>query len=126
MASAPLFASVPYVGMAQIGTANTNRDGTTGTYATVSPGVPCRIDRIRIAATGSTTAGMIRIFLSDGTNVRLWREIPVVAITPSGTAPVYSISIPVEDLAIPSTWSIKLSTHNAETFNVFLHGGDLS
>lgn len=126
MASTPRFASEPYVGMVQVATANTNKDGTTGTYGTISPGVDVRVDRIRIVATVTTTAGMIRLFLDDGSNVRLWREIPVVAITPAASTPGFAASLPVEDFMLPSTWSVKVSTEKSETFNVFLHGGDLT
>lgn len=126
----PVFALTPRCGMAQISTANTNRDGT-GTIGTVlaagSNGT--RIDLITIKATVTTTAGMIRLFIHDGTNYRLWKEIAVSAITPSGTVAAFaSILTPDTDgdlpLILPANYSLRASTNNAETFNVIAQGGD--
>ncbi|NBX74718.1 MAG: hypothetical protein EBQ89_10555, partial [Alphaproteobacteria bacterium] len=71
MATDPNFAGTPLAGNAQISTANTNRDGT-GTLGTVvtAGASGSRIEEIVIEATGTTTAGMIRLFLNDGTNTR--------------------------------------------------------
>lgn len=57
----PIFVLTPVLAQAQVSAANTNRDGTGtivdlvtgGTYGT-------RIDKVRICATGTTTAGVIR------------------------------------------------------------------
>lgn len=124
---APRFIGSPVLGMAQISTANTNRDGT-GTIGTVVTGVAevgSLIELIRIQAVGTTTAGMVRIFIHDGANFRLWMEVPVTAITPSGSVAGYEKEIiPTKPLMLPPGYSIRASTHNAETFNVFAHGGD--
>ena len=89
MSTTAQYAATPATAMAQISTANTARDGS-GTIVDVltagSNGT--RIDDITITASGTTTAGVVRLFLYDGTNTRLWKEILVTA------------------------------THNAETFNI--------
>lgn len=125
----PIFVQTPKVlGMAQISTANTGRDGS-GTLGTVFTGSANgdTVDHIDIVATGTTTAGVVRLFISDGTNIRLWKEILVSAITPSATVQVFSsnvdCSLPSNALFIQSTWLLRCSTHNAETFNVIAHGG---
>ena len=120
MSTTANFFSTPRTAVAQATVANTNRDGT-GAVATVITGASTgtRIDDIEITATGTTTAGMVRLYLHDGTNARLLREIPVQAITPSTTVPVWSARI--TDLALilqNASWSLRASTHNAETFNV--------
>lgn len=122
----PIFTITPKIGMAQISTANTNLDGI-GTLGTVITGTAngTRINRIDIVATGTTTAGMVRLFISDGTNHRLWREVPVTAITPSATVQAFQDEVvPTEPLVLPSGYSLRASTHNAETFNVIAHAGD--
>lgn len=110
----------------QISTGNTNRDGT-GTLGTLVTGGAdgTRIDRIRMVAAGTTTAGVIRIFLDDGSNVRLIHEQLVTAITPGTTQQVWSGEwSPAEPIVLPdANWIVKVSTHNAETFNVFSFGG---
>lgn len=120
MASVPAFASTPRTAVAQISSANTNRDGT-GTIGTVftAAAAGSRIDDITITATGTTTAGVVRLFLHDGSNARLWKEILVTAVTPSTT--VASWTAELSDLALvlaDDNWSLRASTHNAEAFNV--------
>jgi hypothetical protein len=126
----PITPGAVVVGLVQAVTANTNRDGT-GTVATlVSGGADGkRIDRITITGTGTTTAGVIRIYLYDGTNTRLIKEILVTAITPSTSIEVYYNDWYRADgkalLYLPpdANYAIKVSTHIGETFNVVAYGG---
>jgi len=124
----PIFVATPKVGIAQISTANINRDGT-GTVGTVftAGASGSRIHRIAYKATVTTTAGMIRLFIHDGTNFRLWREFPVAAVVPSATveSDEGELLLPGEKaLVLPTGYSLRASTHNAETFNVFAEAGD--
>lgn len=131
MASSAQYVATPKIGLGQVSTANTNRDGT-GTIATVfSAGSSgSRIDAINIKAVSTTTAGMIRLFINDGTNTRLITEVPVQAITPSATVPAWEVNLntnsfsQVLPIIIPNGYSLTASTHNAETFNVNASGGD--
>jgi hypothetical protein len=131
MAIQAQYASVPKVGIGQISTANTARDGT-GTIGTVfTAGTNgSRIDMIDLQATGTTTAGMIRLFVHNGTNAFLLGELPVTANTPSGTVPAWNAQLNTNTMTqllpitIPSGWSLRASTHNAEAFNVIAFGGD--
>jgi hypothetical protein len=127
MATAPVFSVIPRVGLGQVSTANTNRDGT-GTIATILTGGSSgtKITEIVVEATGTTTAGMVRIYLNDGTNTRLFDEFLVIAVTAGASTVVYRGSRVYENLTLPNnSWSIRASTHNAETFNVFVLGADL-
>lgn len=121
MATSAQYASTVQNAQAQISTANTNRNGT-GTIGTVMTGATngTRIDDIYIVATGTTTAGVVRLFISDGTNVRLWQEILVSAVTPSTTVAVWSYTLLNQALILESGWSLQASTNNAETFNVIV------
>lgn len=121
MATAAQYASTVQNAQAQISTANTNRNGT-GTIATVMTGATngTRIDDIYIVATGTTTAGVVRLFISDGSNVRLWQEILVSAVTPSTTVQVWSYTLLNQALILESGWSLQASTNNAETFNILV------
>jgi hypothetical protein len=40
-----------------------------------------KVFEVRVQATVTTTAGMVRLYYYDGTNTRLFDEIPVSAIT---------------------------------------------
>ena len=125
----PIFTLTPQIGRARISTANTNRDGT-GTLGDVITGGAngTRVGRIVITATSTTTAGMVRLYIYDGTNTRLWKEIPVSAITPSATVQAFTATIASPDsdplLVLPVNYVLRASTHNAETFDVIAHAGD--
>lgn len=130
MASDPVFAVTPKVGLAQVSAANTSRDGT-GTIVDILTGGTSgtNISKIEIVATGTTTAGVVRLYLYDGTNTRLLREVFVTAATPSTTVSVWNAQLIFafpNTLHLPSnSWKLQASTHNAETFNVFAFGADL-
>ena len=119
MATAAQYASTVRTAQAQVSTANTNRNGT-GTIATVftAGSNGSRIDDIYITATGTTTAGVVRLFLNDGTNTYLFEEILVTAITPSTTVAVFQAVLLNQAIVLASGWSLRASTNNAETFNI--------
>jgi hypothetical protein len=126
MSATPNFTSTPRCAVVNFATANTGRDGT-GTIATLwtAGASGSRIDRVTIHGAGSTTAGMVRLWLHDGSNARLIREVPVLAITASGTVPAFreEIHFP-EGLILGTDYSLRVSTHNAESFNAAAFGGD--
>ena len=121
MSTTAQYASTVRGASAQISTANTNRNGT-GTIVSVftAGSSGSRIDDIYIVATGTVTAGVVRLFISDGTNIRLWQEILVTATTPSTTVAVWSYTLLNQALVIPSGYSLQAATNNAETFNVLV------
>jgi hypothetical protein len=131
MAVSPQFVSTAKLGSAALSAANTGRDGT-GTIVTVfTAGTGgSRIDAIAIKATASTTAGMIRLFIHDGTNTRLLTELPVTAVTPSATAPAWEAQLNTNSMSqvlpiiLPTGYSLRAATNNAEAFNILATGGD--
>lgn len=128
MASSPAFAATPRQATAQVTTANTNRDGSGTPVLIFTPGANgSKIEEIVVEAVGTTTAGMVRIFVSpdSGTTYRLFDEIPVVAFTPSGTVQAFRASRKYSNLFVPSgTFRLGATTHNTETFNIHCLGGD--
>jgi hypothetical protein len=121
MALAPQYAATPINSAVNIATANTARDGsgTLGTLITAS-GNGMRVDDIYVTATGTTTAGTVRIFLSNGTTNYLIQELIVSAVTVSATVPAWSQPINNKGLVLQSGWSLKFSTQNAEAFNIVI------
>jgi hypothetical protein len=119
MSSAASYASSPRTAAVSISTANTARDGT-GTLGTVltAGASGSRIETLTITATGTTTAGMVRLFLYDGTTYYLWREVQVSAKTPSATDSTFTSTLSAIGLVLSAGWSLRASTHNAEAFNV--------
>jgi hypothetical protein len=121
MATAAQYAATPRAALGQVVTANTARDGT-GTIATVftAGSSGSRVDDIKIQALAATTAGVVRLFLHDGTNARLWQEVMVTAVTPSTTVEAWSFTLLNQALILPNGWSLRASTNNAEGFNVIV------
>ena len=129
MATQAQYVATPKNGVAQVSVANTNRDGT-GTLETVYQAGTSgsRIDALQIQATATTTAGMIRFFISNdnGTTKRLVGEVAVTAITPSATVAAFSTiigngitgSFLTKGLVMQANAILYASTHNAETFNI--------
>ncbi len=111
-------------GVVTISTANSNLDGS-GTLGSVITGgnTGTIVKQIVIKAQGNTTEGMIRLFIDDGSNTRLIREISI----PSNiqTSVEKSTEIVVEDfIMLEPTFILKASTENAETFNIIAFGDD--
>jgi hypothetical protein len=135
MATTAQFTAQPTIDITQISTANTNRDGT-GTIATIATGpataaaagVGERINRVTIQATGSTTAGVIRFYISidSGTTNRLICEKLVPAITPSTSVPAFRMEVgELTGIILPGGGAavLRASTNNAETFNILVESG---
>jgi hypothetical protein len=123
----PIFAQAGRHAAAAISIANTNRDGsgTIGTVFTADATDGSGLIRIDICATGTTTAGVVRLFIHNGSSYFLWREILVGAITPSASVAAFQRRINLDpDLPLAAGWSLRASTHNAETFNVHCWGYD--
>lgn len=128
MATSPVFAVTPRIGFAQVSTANTNYDGTTGTYADVIIGAATgtRVAEIVIQAAATTTAGMVRLFITDGSTTRMFDEVSVAAATVGATVKGARVSTTYSNLILPnSSWKIIASTHNAVAINIFALGADL-
>lgn len=124
----PIFVLTPNIGAVSIATANANLDGTgtlgtllaAGTYGT-------RVHRIKVKAAGTVTAGMVRIFIHDGSAYFLYKEVPITATTPSGTVEAFEAVIDLQNedaIILPTGFTLYCSTENAETFKVFAEGGD--
>jgi hypothetical protein len=125
----PAFATIPRVACVNISTANTNKTDTgtiTGVFTAGANG--SKIERVAIKATGTTTAGMVRLWTRIGSVNFLLKEIDVTAITPSGTVKSFEseidFSLPDQTLLLAAGNELRASTHNAESFNVFAFGGD--
>lgn len=126
MAVAPVFFTTPFLIAGQVSTANTARDGT-GTLVDLKTGAAggSRVDEVRVKASVTTTAGMIRLFINDGSNTRLFDEVPVAAATVSGTVEANETIVIYDNFILPENHVLRAATHNAEAINVFVHGADV-
>lgn len=127
-----------------VNTANTNRDGTGSMQiawtapaftSDINPG-GSRIERVLLQATGTTTAGMIRLFVSSdaaantAANTFLYQEIPVTAAAPSTTISAWAASLQAVTyqtlfpIILGPGCTLRVATANAESFVVTVMGGD--
>jgi hypothetical protein len=131
MASTPNFVDAPRHWSAQISTANTNRDGT-GTIVDVVPThatAARKIERIEVTAQVTTTAGTVILYVHDGSNYRIWREVVVTAITPNATGTAafradIDLSAPSQLMVLEAGQKLAAAPTQAHTFNVRAIGGE--
>jgi hypothetical protein len=131
MATQANYVSTPRCGLSQVSTANTNRDGTGTIVSVLAAGSNgSRIDSLSIKAVAATTAGMIRLFVTDGAVTRLVTEVPVIAQTPGAATPSWEVQLNTNTMSqvlpiiLPTGFSLAAATNNAEVFNVVVYGGD--
>jgi hypothetical protein len=113
--------------MGQVTVANTGRDGS-GTVVTILTGAVAgtRIAEVVVQAIVTTTAGMVRLFLSNGVTTRLLDEVSIAVATPSASVKATRVSTTYNNLVLPdNTWSLIAATNNAEAANVIAFGADL-
>jgi len=115
-------------GMTTISTANTNLDGS-GTLGTVLTAASngTSIQSITIKSQVTTSVGMVRIYVYDGSSTaKLLAEVRVPAVTKSATAHSFThkITFGGDGFALKAGWALKASTQIGEAFNVIAEGLD--
>lgn len=128
MATKPTFASVPVIGIGQVTTADTSRTAPTSP-PTVVTGVAAgtRVERVRVQSTATIAADtVVRLWIHDGSAIKLYKEILMKATTPSVTVEALSVEVALNDLVLPSGYSIRASIHTTDTMNVFAFGSHLT
>jgi hypothetical protein len=90
-----------------------------------------RIDYIEIQGVATTVAGLVNLFIFDGTTYFLWQQAPIIAITSSTTAPAFVANLSsngnanVMPLCLPTGYSLRATTSVAQTgIRVIAYGGD--
>lgn len=111
--------------------ANISRSFPTGGLSTaITGGVNGSIiDYIQFKAEGITNPGTLRIFINpvSPTGSYLFDEVITTGITPTGnlSAELHTYTPPGSvPFNVPPGVSLQFATNNAETWNVFMHGGN--
>jgi hypothetical protein len=117
-------------GNVNISTANSNLDGSgaLGTVLTAASGGNSGgtfIRSVTLKATGNTSLGMLRVFVSNGTNTYLLWEIIVPANDQTGVVPAFYCTIN-ESFTLQAGYILYASTQNAESFNIIANGQDIT
>jgi hypothetical protein len=114
-------------GMGVVSVANPNLDGT-GTIVNILTATAgfkgTRVERVNIKAIVTTTRGMVRLFIFDGTNTRLLTEIPIPAITKSATEQSFETTTDLGNFQLKTGFSLRASTENGESFAIVIEGND--
>lgn len=115
----PIFGGTPISATGTVSVANANRDGTTGTYATVyTAGADGAIlTSVIIKAIVTTTAGLVRLFVD---NECIWEE-PITALTVSATQFAFEANIGRLIILAPNA-VLTANTEKAETFKITVQG----
>jgi hypothetical protein len=132
MAATAQYSATPKFGSATLTTADTSLTAPTTVGTIVTAGASgTRIDYIEIQGVATSVAGLINLFIYDGTNYVLWNQVPVVAVTSSTTAPAFAAYLSsnsnsnIMPLTLPTGYSLRAATSVAQTgVRVTAYGGD--
>jgi len=132
MSTTAQYASTPKVGSANLTTADTSLTAPTTVGTIVTAGASgTRIDYIEVQGVATTVAGLVNLFIYDGTTYILWQQVPILAITSSTTVPAFSVNLSsnsnsnVMPLTLPTGYSLRATTSIAQTgVRVIAYGGD--
>jgi hypothetical protein len=108
----PVFASTPNVGAAQVSaTADTSLIATT-TYVTpfTAGASGSKVEEIVFQGVGTTLAGVVRVFIYDGSAVHLIWEEAVTAVTSSTTAATYRTARQFDNLILEAGWTLRVTS----------------
>lgn len=119
------FAATPGSFGVELTTANTSRaptaspTGISPIYTTGANG--SRIDDITIQANVTTTIGMIRFWLFDGTTHFCFKEVLIPAVTVSATIPAFNMVLTNLAWIVKAGHTIKASNNNAQSISVIVN-----
>ena len=132
MSNSAQYASTPKVGSATLTTADTSLTAPTTVGTIVTAGTSgTRIDYIDIQGVATTVAGLINLFIYDGTTYILWNQVPVQIVTSSTTVPAFAAYLSsnsnanIMPLTLPTGYSLRATTSITQTgVRVTAYGGD--
>ena len=126
MASSELFVGSVNTRSTTIFTANAMLDGTGPMAELFVAGYNgSKVDKILVKALASTSSGVISIFMSDGSDIRLVTQSTVDPVLPSTISTTFEAVITTSDIfTIPAGWSLLVSTTKNEYFTVTAFGWD--
>lgn len=129
MATDPAFASTPHIASgltpATADTSLTTPTNETTIFTAGSNG--SKIEEITVVGVGTTVAGLVNIFLYDGSTYWLYDQFATTAVTVSTTAASYRVNRTYANLILKSGWSVRVTTEvvgNQALHCVTVIGGD--
>lgn len=133
MSSTPSFASTVSLGAVQLGAVETSLNAPAQSSVVVTAGASgTKIEEVVVNAattslTPTTVAGLVYLFLYDGSTYYLFDTITVTAVTASATTAPYRGNARYANLWLKTGWSLRASqshTTNANLLKVSAFGAD--
>lgn len=133
MATDPQFAATLAEGAALLGAAETNLQAPVNASVVLTAGTSgTKVEEIVVHATqttlvATTVAGLVYLFLYDGTTHHLFDTVNVTAVTATTTVAPFRASRIYPNLVLKSGWSLRASQSiagNANILKVTAVGGD--
>ena len=132
MSATAQYATTPVFGAALLTTADTSLTAPTTIGTVITAGASgTRIDFIEIQGVATTVAGIVNLFIYDGTTYHLWQQIPIIPVTSSTTAVAFSTTTSTNNspnvmpMIIPTGYSLRATTTIAQTgLKVIAYGGN--
>ena len=127
--TSPIFPSAPIVGIASLVSASaiTTRTPITGTTglvqltATSTNGT--RVDAITVKAQGNSTAGLLDVWVYNGTTAYLYDEITIATVTANTTTASNVATNTYSTLTLPPTYQLYVSQTVSSNVSVMAFGG---
>lgn len=129
MAATPSFAATVAVGAGLIpGTADTSLTAPTNVTTILSGGSSgTAVHELTFQAVGTTVAGVVNVFLYDGSTYHLKDQVPISPVTSSTTAVAWRTRRQYESMFVKSGWSLRVSqtvAGNVSLVKVIADAGD--
>ena len=132
MATSAQYASTPVFGSVNLTGSDTSLTAPVTIGSILTAGASgTRIDYIDIQGVATTVAGLVNLFVYDGTNYILWQQVPVQAVTSSTTAPAFAFALSsngnanIMPLNLPTGYSLRAAISVAQTgLRITAYGGN--
>ena len=132
MATTAQYASTPVFGSVNLTGSDTSLTAPVTIGSILTAGASgTRIDYIEIQGVATTVAGLVNLFVYDGTNYILWQQVPVQAVTSSTTAPAFTFALSsngnanIMPLNLPTGYSLRAAISVAQTgLRITAYGGN--
>lgn len=112
MAAAPAYAATPVVWSGLVpGTADTSWTAPANVTNLGSAGASgTKVVQVDVIPAGTVVAGLVNVFLHDGSIYHLHESVTIAAYTSSATAAPPKQSFTYDNLVLPNGWSLRVTT----------------
>lgn len=107
MSAIPQFYGTPGSEAGLVGTADTSLTAPAGTTILTAGSNGTKIEEIVAVGVGTTVAGLLNLFLHDGSTYHLFDQFDVTAVSVNTTTKSWRRSRAYDNLVLPSGWTLR-------------------